>query len=127
MGNSSIGDKIIIIPIQKSCVMRNREIGFAIYRYNAVISLQFTQRGKERFAAGRTGEAGSLIVRLWNPCCEAAEDTLEVGFALQKADRISLDERRTEPLSVKKNSVLISIGPWELVTLRLKKEGGIHD
>lgn len=73
------------------------------------------------------GEAGSLIVRLWNPCCEAAEDTLEVGFALQKADRISFDERRTEPLSVKKNSVLISIGPWELVTLRLKKEGGIHD
>lgn len=31
------------------------------------------------------GEAGSLIVRLWNPCCEAAEDTLEVGVCAAKS------------------------------------------
>lgn len=74
------------------------------------------------------GEANCLIVRLWNPCGEMAEDVLETGFALQKASRISLDERRDEEaLSVENGSVKLSLRPWEILTLRLNGGEEHHD
>jgi mannosylglycerate hydrolase len=69
-------------------------------------------------SAAKQAEDGSgVVVRLWNVSGETIEGQLTFGLPIAEAWRISLAEEPIKQLDVAGNTVALSVGPHEVVTL----------
>ncbi len=74
-------------------------------------------------ACKRSEDGAALVVRLFNPTVEPAEQRLEFITRVRAARRANLLEEPREPLATRGRGVTITARPREIVTLRVELEG----
>jgi len=67
-------------------------------------------------------DSDGIIIRIYDATGEGGEAEITLGFPIKEAIETDLLERNLSRLKVQDGSLKVRLGPWEIKTIRLKKD-----
>ena len=72
-------------------------------------------------------DSDKIIVRLYDCCNCSSNPEIKFGFQVKSAAIADMLENETEEISVKDNSVKITVKPYEIITLSISREENLYE